>query len=84
MPIYRFHCSDETREPDLCGTVLPNDEAARTMAIRFAGELLNHEPERIRRQGQQQVEVMGEDGTLLFTVVTLAVEAPGPEVASDN
>jgi len=78
MPRYYFHCADGHREPDLEGTVLTNDEAAQHAAIAFAGEVLKGNPTELWQKGQWRVEVTDAQGVLLFTVITLAVDAPKP------
>ena len=76
MPRYFFHAADGGREPDLKGTVLPDDAAAQYAAVQFAGETLRWNPKDIWNRGQWRVEVTDERGALLFTVITLAVDAP--------
>ena len=79
MPKYHFHCADGAREPDLEGTDLPNDEAAQQAAVAFAGEVLKHDPKMIWDKGTWRVEVTDADNVLLFTVITLVVDAPTPK-----
>ena len=78
MPRYHFHCADGHREPDLEGTELADDEAAQHTAIAFAGEVLKHDPKDLWQKGQWRVEVTDAQGALLFTVITLAVDASKP------
>lgn len=78
MPRYHFHCADGSREPDVEGTELPDEGAAQLEAMRYAGEVLQHEPGRIWSEGQWRVEVTDEKDTLLFIVITIAVDAPRP------
>lgn len=78
MPRYYFHCADGHREPDLEGTELANDEAAQLTAVAFAGEVLKHDPKELWDKGQWRVEVTDTQGVLLFTIITLAVDAPKP------
>ena len=78
MPRYHFHCADGHREPDLEGTELADDEAAQHTAIAFAGEVLKYDPKDLWQKGQWRVEVTDAQGALLFTVITLAVDAPKP------
>lgn len=44
MPHYYFSLYDHVREPDDIGLDLPDDAAARSEAIRFAGELVRDDP----------------------------------------
>lgn len=78
MPRYHFHCADGARDTDVDGTELENDEAARAAAISFAGETLRHSPNSLWEKGHWRVEVTDADNALLFTVITLAVDAPRP------
>ena len=81
MPRYRFHCADGTREPDTEGVELADDHAARAAAMQFAGQVLHDNPDEIWEHGQWRVEVTDDDGILLWTVITLAVDAPRPNEA---
>ena len=45
MPRYHFGSVDGHRERDEEGTELPNIEAARVAAIKYAGEVLQSDPE---------------------------------------
>ena len=49
MRRYFFDLSDGGWEPDRIGTELRDDDAAQHEAIRFAGEVLKHEPGRLQR-----------------------------------
>ena len=76
MPRYHFHSVDGSREPDKEGTDLPDVAAAQAIAMRYAGEVLQSEPQKVWEHGQWRVEVTDNDGSLLFTIITLAVDAP--------
>jgi hypothetical protein len=76
MPRYFFHTADGVRNPDTDGIELGDDDAAQLEAVRYAGEALRWQPKELRKRGQWRVEVTGEDGALLFTVITVAVDAP--------
>lgn len=78
MPRYHFDSVDGRRDPDPDGLDLPNDHAARSMAVRYAGEVLTSDPDVVWRKGQWRVEVMNDDGVLLFTLLTVAIDAPRP------
>lgn len=78
MPRYHFHCADGSRQYDPEGTVLASDETARQEAIKFAGSVLKDDPDGIWQAGQWRVEVTDDDDALLFTVITLVVDAPKP------
>ncbi len=81
MPRYFFHTADGSRDRDLDGTELASAAAARVEAIRYAGHVISDEPDRLLDGRDFRVEVTGEDGALLFTIITLAVDAPAVESA---
>ena len=79
MARYHFHCADGSREPDEEGTELASDEEAQRIAIVYAGEVLMSNPASIWEKGSWRVEVTNDDNALLFTVITLAIDAPRPK-----
>lgn len=82
MPRYHFGSVDGQREADPEGTELADDRAAQSVAIQYAGEVLQSEPDLLWNKGQWRVEVTNDDGVLLFTVITLAIDAPQPICAT--
>lgn len=78
MPRYFFHCADGSRDPDLKGTELEHDQAAQQAAVAFAGAVLKDQPMLLWEKGAWRVEVTDEENILLFTVVTIAMDAPRP------
>lgn len=76
MPRYHFGSANGHREPDPDGVMLNDDETAQAYAIRYAGEVLSSEPCALWRSGHWRVEVTDDAGALLFTVVTIAIDAP--------
>ena len=68
MRRYFFDLSDGGWEPDRIGTELRDDAAAQQEAIRFAGEMLKHEPGRLQH-GEVRVNVHDEDPSVRFAVV---------------
>jgi hypothetical protein len=78
VPRSRFHSADGERDYDREGCELPDDEAAQIEAVRYAGEVLRWNAAALWARGQWRVEVTDDAGTLLFTVITLAVDAPRP------
>ena len=76
MPLFFFNTADGDRDRDVDGTELPDLAAARSEGIRFAGEALASEPALLRDGEGFRVEVLDADRTLLFTIITLAVNAP--------
>lgn len=78
MPRYFFHSVDGGRERDRDGVELPDDVAAQGMAVAFLGEFLKDDPHQLWEQGTLRVEVTNEVGVLLWTLVTLTIDAPRP------
>lgn len=74
MPRYYFSSFGALPEPDEDGVDLADIAAAREMALRFAGEVLQGEPAMVSRHGQWRVEVTDDAGALVFTVTTVAVD----------
>jgi len=80
MPRYFFHTADGGRDRDRQGVELADAAAAHKEAIRFAGTVLNDEPDLLGGGRDFRVEVTDERGDLLFTIIALAVDAPAAEV----
>ena len=72
MALYFFDICDGTRETDLTGSDCQSLDHARTQAIRFAGELLQHHSDLIWDGHDLSVEVFDEDRIPLFAVTTSA------------
>lgn len=81
MPRYFFHTADGSRQRDEEGTELRDQQAARTEAVRFAGALMGDRPDMLWDGHDFRVEVTDEAKHLLFTVITLVVDAPASEGA---
>ncbi len=80
---YFFHLADGGRERDREGLVLPDDESAKTEAVRYAGELLLAEPDALWRHGQLRVEVTDDSGALKWMVISMAIDAPNLEIDAE-
>ncbi|HEX8420593.1 MAG TPA: hypothetical protein VF638_11345 [Sphingomonas sp.] len=76
MPRYFFHSADHQRDRDTTGVELADHAAARIEAVRFAGCVLTDEPRVLEEGDQFRIEVTDEAQHLLFTVVTLTINAP--------
>ena len=76
MQRFFFHTADGSRDRDTTGTELPDQGTARVRAIQYAGECLTHEPSVLWDGRDFRVEVTDESGALLFTIITLAINAP--------
>lgn len=71
-----FDLSDGTLEPDEKGYEFPDRRAAQQQAIKYAGEMLKLEPERLE-EGRLCVVVRDRSGSKLFEVRTeLKVHRP--------
>ncbi len=75
MSRYYFHSVDGT-DIDLSGVDLPNDNAARLEAVRYAGDLLKEQPDILTEGHSFRVEVTDHDRKWLFTIVMVAVDPP--------
>lgn len=82
MPRYFFHSADGRRNPDPDGVELPNDRAAQRAAVSYLGAALGDDPDMLWHKGQWRVEVTDETGRLKWTVVAMALDAPGPDDAT--
>lgn len=76
MARYFFNITNGRREIDDEGMELPDLIAVRKAAIRYAGTIMEHEPSVLWDGNDFRVEVTDETETLLFTIITLAVNAP--------
>lgn len=81
MPIYHFHDADGVRHNDAIGTDLADDSAAKFEAVRYAGAMLRDKAQKLLDDGQWRVEVTDRNNVLLFTVITIAIDAPKPDFA---
>jgi len=76
MPRYFFHAADGAPVHDTHGYDMADDADARAEALRYAGELLKHAPDLLSERNQLRISVTGENGDLLFTIVTVVVDVP--------
>ncbi|WP_374942335.1 hypothetical protein [Sphingomonas sp.] len=76
MPHYFFHTANGERHRDRSGVDLPDDAAARVEAIRFTGAVMTDEPDVLWDGRDFRVEVTDAEQRPLFTIITLAVDAP--------
>lgn len=74
MPRYYFHTCDGTQDIDRQGHELPDDDAARIEAIRYAGGLLADDPAIVVRDETLRINVTNEQGRLSCSIVILSVE----------
>ena len=76
MPRYFFHTAEgeEQRDPD--GFECKDMTSARREAIRYAGAVLQDEPDVLWDGRDFRVVVTDEQDELLFTVVMLTVDTP--------
>lgn len=76
MPHYFFHTADGEEQRDREGIECKDMAAARREGIRYAGAILNDEPDVLWDGRDFRVEVTDEEEQLLFTVVMLTVDTP--------
>ena len=76
MPRYFFNSVDGKRDDDERGTELPNHGAARVHAIQYAGDIMRSEPGVLWDGREFKVEVNGDGGTRLFTIICHAINEP--------
>lgn len=76
MARYYFHTTDGTTERDTEGMECADLTEVRQRAIRYARDIMSDEPEVLWDGRDFRVEATNEAGDLLFTIVTLAVNAP--------
>lgn len=76
MPRFFFHAHDGTTVLDEEGTVLPDLEAARKLAVRFAGDLLRDLGRDLEDGEDWKIDVADEHGLILFTILLAALDAP--------
>jgi hypothetical protein len=74
MPRFYFDRTNGTNERDDRGTELAGIEAARSHAIRLAGETLQHQPERVE-EDDLRIEVSDANRLLLFSVLVITVDS---------
>lgn len=82
MPRYHFHSADGRRNPDPDGVELPEDRAAQRAAVAYLGAALEDDPDMLWRKGNWRVEVTDGEGRLKWTVIAMAMDAPGPDDAT--
>ncbi|TXN00475.1 hypothetical protein FV242_21795 [Methylobacterium sp. WL64] len=66
MPRFHFHVHDGRNLPDEEGTVLRDAQVASFQAIRFAGEILKDDADRVMSNGGWRLEVTDDAGLVLF------------------
>jgi hypothetical protein len=76
MPRFFFNQIDGEYKPDDEGLEFPSIDDARTEAVRYAGEVLCHQPGIIWQGDDFRIEVTDGDKLLLFTLIVVGVDAP--------
>lgn len=78
MPVFQLQLRDGVAEPPK--TIdLPDADQARLHAIRYAGEVLAAQPERVVGQ-DMRVEVSTAEGLLLFSVIVIGVDSAAAQL----
>ena len=75
MARYFFNIVEDGHKVDAIGADYLDPEIARMEAVRFAGEILRSEPERVWKGAELRVEATDAWGTVLFTIVITGVDA---------
>ena len=83
MPRYFFHSVDGRLDVDEEGTDFPDLAAARIGAIRYAGDVLSSEPDVLWDGHEFRVQVTNEEGAVVVTIVTLAVDSAAVALPED-
>ena len=83
MPRYHFNSADGYIDSDAEGVVLPDIQAARLEAVRYAGELLRDEPDRLWQNGQWSIDVTDDAGERIFAIETHVGNGLRPEPAGE-
>ncbi|HVV33924.1 MAG TPA: hypothetical protein VHC73_11915 [Vitreimonas sp.] len=84
MPRYFFHTTNGKRTPDAEGIDLVDVSAARTTAIRLAGELLKDAPDLLCETTDLKVDVTDGNAATLFSVlVTVSHATAAKNTAGD-
>ena len=79
MPRYFFHMVDGGLDPDIEGTELPDSKRAKCEAIVYAGQAIRDRPELVSETGECRIEVTGDNGAIVTTIVIQAIEASSLE-----
>ena len=74
MTRYYFHTSDGTREHDDVGIDLADAAAARREAVRFAGGLLQDQPEMVQNEHGLRINVVDEMGSVTFAIMITTLD----------
>lgn len=73
MPLYFFHVSHQSSEPDTVGTEFPNIPAAQAAAVRLCGEVIQEIAGKFWDAPRWQLKVTDHAQRVLFTL-TFAAE----------
>ncbi len=76
MTRYYFHRTDGGFDPDTEGTELPDLDAARVEAVRYAAGTVRDHPDYVWDGNDFRIEVTDEGGLLMCTIVILGIDAP--------
>ncbi|UIY45679.1 DUF6894 family protein [Methylobacterium radiotolerans] len=76
MPRFYFHVFDGKDQRDDLGAELPDFDAARVVAIRFAGEILKDEAHQIALGHEWRMDVTDASDMILFRLDFSAVASP--------
>lgn len=73
---YFFNVAGAIYDPDVVGHEIASISEARTMAVRYASEMLRDHPTVVWAGEDFRVEVTDDERLQLFTVIVLGIDAP--------
>ena len=76
MPLYHFNLHDGHSYRDQQGTELPGLDAARTEAVRFAGQMFKDNPATVLSDEDWSMDVTDAAGLILFRLMFVIHSAP--------
>ncbi|HEX8414251.1 MAG TPA: hypothetical protein VF637_10250, partial [Sphingomicrobium sp.] len=72
MPRYFFSTANGHCVQDEEGDILPDDEAARSLAVDILSEILPSQRDQLRQGGQYSIFVAAEDRTAIYEITATA------------
>ncbi|MFC7537505.1 DUF6894 family protein [Sphingomonas sp. GCM10030256] len=79
MARYFFNIVEDGHKVDVIGADYPDAQMARMEAVRFVGQVLKEEPERVWNGAEIRIEATDVWDTVLFTILIAGVDAEALE-----
>ena len=76
IPLFFFNIAGAVFDPDVVGVELPSLDEARLVAAKHVGEILRDRPGLAWQGEELRVEVTDAAQLVMFTVITVGVNAP--------